>query len=165
MTYTFYCFGHENIQATHKNTIEFTKEDSLTKNGDCIVGVKADFDRDSLVGYIIKKAGQGKTIGTVFSNEESNDNKKNIIEKNNGQLYKNITIKITITAGKESDAITGLFNQSFQSNHEMVLRLSDFASDRTVMIRADKSAVMINSKLRSALKDSKTKIIVSIEVL
>jgi len=34
--------GHENILATHKNTFEFTKDNFLTKQGDCIVGIKLD---------------------------------------------------------------------------------------------------------------------------
>jgi uncharacterized protein len=38
----FKAYGHENLLATHKNTFEFTKDDFLTKQGDCIVGIKLD---------------------------------------------------------------------------------------------------------------------------
>ncbi len=31
--------GHENVRATHKSTLEFTKEDYLTPRGDCILCV------------------------------------------------------------------------------------------------------------------------------
>jgi hypothetical protein len=31
--------GHENILATHKTTLEFTKDKRLSKKGDCIVAV------------------------------------------------------------------------------------------------------------------------------
>ncbi len=41
---TFHCYGHENLLAGHRKTYEFTKEKRLTKKGDCIVGVSADFD-------------------------------------------------------------------------------------------------------------------------
>lgn len=44
MTYTFHCFGHENIRAKHDKTIEFTVDSELTHRGDCIIGVRADFD-------------------------------------------------------------------------------------------------------------------------
>lgn len=40
----FRAWGHPNVKATHKTTIEFTKDEHLTPNGDCIVGVRADFD-------------------------------------------------------------------------------------------------------------------------
>lgn len=36
--------GHWNILGTHKNTLEFTKDANLTKKGDCIVAVLADYD-------------------------------------------------------------------------------------------------------------------------
>ena len=32
--------GHKNVLATHKTTLEFTKDDYLTKKGDCIMGIK-----------------------------------------------------------------------------------------------------------------------------
>jgi uncharacterized protein len=61
--------GHENTLATHATTLEFTTEDFLTRRGDCILGINADFKSpkietvkvkvtisghglsDSLVGY------------------------------------------------------------------------------------------------------------------
>lgn len=44
MRYTFSCFGHKNIRATHHKTIEFTREDDLSPRGTCVLGVRADFD-------------------------------------------------------------------------------------------------------------------------
>lgn len=48
LTYTFNAFGHANILATHVKTLEFTKDSDLTTNGDCIVGVNADFELEKL---------------------------------------------------------------------------------------------------------------------
>ena len=31
--------GHKNILSLHQKTLEITKDDELTSNGDCIVGV------------------------------------------------------------------------------------------------------------------------------
>ena len=42
--FQFPCYGHENILSTHKTTIEFTKDSELTLDGDCILGIKADFN-------------------------------------------------------------------------------------------------------------------------
>ena len=50
----FHIFGHPNIIGTHYNTLELTKDSSLTKEGDCIIGVKADFDFSELK-KIVKK--------------------------------------------------------------------------------------------------------------
>jgi hypothetical protein len=44
MGYSFFSFGHPNITAKHKNTIEFTKDKELSLKGDCIIGVNSDFD-------------------------------------------------------------------------------------------------------------------------
>lgn len=46
--YSFTVYGHPNIRATHVKTLEFTKDDFLTERGDCIIGIKADFDAASL---------------------------------------------------------------------------------------------------------------------
>ena len=48
MRYVFHCFGHENVRAKHPKTIEFTKDAHLTPRGDCIIGLKADFDLPSV---------------------------------------------------------------------------------------------------------------------
>ena len=44
MEYSFYCYGHENIRATHHKTLEFTKDTELSSGGTCIIGINADFD-------------------------------------------------------------------------------------------------------------------------
>ena len=42
--YTFSCYGHPNILATHVKTLEITKDQNLTERGDCIIGIKSDFN-------------------------------------------------------------------------------------------------------------------------
>lgn len=44
MGFVFHAQGHPNVRAAHKTTLEFTKAADLTPEGDCIVGVQADFD-------------------------------------------------------------------------------------------------------------------------
>ena len=48
MKVKFSCTGHANILCTHRNTLEFTKADYVTKRGDCIVGINSDFDTEKL---------------------------------------------------------------------------------------------------------------------
>lgn len=50
----FRAWGHPNVKGTHKNTIEFTKDDFLTPEGDCIIGIKADFDAKLLRDFVKK---------------------------------------------------------------------------------------------------------------
>ena len=61
MKYTFTSHGHPNILATHKATLEITKDSELTKNGDCIVAVGADFSLQQL-RRIIGSCGDGGKI-------------------------------------------------------------------------------------------------------
>ena len=35
-------FGHKNVRATHRTTLEITKDEELSVRGDCIVAVAAD---------------------------------------------------------------------------------------------------------------------------
>ena len=41
--YSFNIHGHKNILGTHETTIEFTKDNYLTKAGDCILGINSEF--------------------------------------------------------------------------------------------------------------------------
>lgn len=48
MKYTFHCYGHPNLRAKHIRTIEFTKDSDLSLQGDCILGIQADFCKQEL---------------------------------------------------------------------------------------------------------------------
>ena len=85
----FTAYGHPNITARHKTTIEFTKDKELTKKGDCIVGVKADFslkaikkiiNKNKKIKIIIKVDDIKDTI-TGYVNPDFNDDKEIVIRK------------------------------------------------------------------------------------
>lgn len=129
MEYAFSSFGHKNILSAHKTTIEFTKDRELTLNGDCIIGVNSDFDTLKLKDFIKFLA-------------------KNKIKK----------IKITLNAdGLEEDIICDI-NKDFSSDHEIVLRKSDFLSERTLGINANKAAADLNENLIKKIKSKSQKI-------
>jgi uncharacterized protein len=48
MSYTFSAKGHPNIMAMHRNTLEITKDAEISKKGDCIIAVSADFSLEEL---------------------------------------------------------------------------------------------------------------------
>jgi uncharacterized protein len=65
MEYRFNCYGHQNILANHRSTLEFTKEPGATKAGDCIIGVKADFALEELIEFV-GNSGSKRIFGEVF---------------------------------------------------------------------------------------------------
>ncbi len=85
----FHIFGHKNILGTHKTTIEFTKDPELSLKGNCILGVKADFDFNGLL-KIINKCSKIKIRITIegisdevigFANKGFNDKTEIVIRK------------------------------------------------------------------------------------
>ena len=63
--YRFEATGHKNILANHKTTLEFIRGSALTRNGDCIIGVNADFISEKLGHF---KPGEGLLISLKVNN-------------------------------------------------------------------------------------------------
>ncbi len=124
MEYSFTIKGHENVLATHNRTVEFTKDAGLTKNGDCILGVSADFSLEQLKKFLNMQR-----------------------------------VSITIEIGSTRDVITAVPNKKFSSDHEMVIRMGEFDSDRTFAMRADKSSLELKRDLVAWLKAGKPAIV------
>jgi HAD superfamily hydrolase (TIGR01662 family) len=131
MKYSFTAKGHKNILASHKNTLEFTKDKEMSLDGDCIVGVGADFS----------------------------PNKLQLLVRNHKQL------RMRIRAGKHVEEIDFIANKNFSSVKEVVLRFSEFSSDRTLGFRATKSAKQLNRKFVERVRDPNQRIVVEIEPL
>ncbi|MFC1742076.1 HAD-IA family hydrolase [Nanoarchaeota archaeon] len=129
MKYRFTAMGHKNILANHNKTLEFTKDTKLSVDGDCIVGVNADFDTRKLQALV----------------------------KNHSHLI------MTIRTGNLSEKIEFVANKDFSSSREVVLRFSEFSSDRTLGFRASKTSALLNRKLVGRLRDPRQRIIVEIE--
>ena len=133
MQYKFHAYGHPNVLGTHKTTFEFTKGNELTRNGNCIIGVNADFDLGKLKEFIKKS----KT--------------------------KKITIAIETLDKKIKEKIAAELNPNFNDGNEIVIRKTDFISERTLATKADKAAFGLNRGLIRFLKEKKNKITVIIE--
>jgi len=86
----FYLYGHPNTLATHKTTLEFTKDESLSVEGDCILGVNADFKKSD-VNKVLKEnivrvtLSIGKLNDSFFVkvNKKFSDNKEIVLRKSN----------------------------------------------------------------------------------
>ena len=129
--------GHPNLLGTHKMTFEITKAVNLSRRGDCVIGVRAS---KSPADFSAK-----------FREACTREGAK---------------IMVTLEAAGVQDVVHGSGSPSLTLTHpsEMVGRRSYFASDRTVMVGADKAACSINRRLIEALKSSTTKLSIEISV-
>ena len=124
-------FGHENIQAIHPSTLMFTKEKHLSKTGDCVVGVAAD-----------------KAVADLSQTF------KETLRKPNAKLT------IIIEAGGLTEKINASGSPKLILTHptDIVIRKSDYISDRTLAIHADKSSNDLPRELVEKLKDPRQKV-------
>jgi uncharacterized protein len=84
----FYISGHEHMMATHHSTLEFTKDAHLTKRGDCIIGVNANFSIDEIKNILEKETitititlGNLKEVITAKTNKKFNHSHEIVIRK------------------------------------------------------------------------------------
>ena len=130
----FEAYGHENIQGTHKTTLEFTKDCNLSKNGDCIIGIRSQ-----------------QTCLNLKTNT------KKVLLSSNKFL-------VRITVNHLIDEFIGYGNPklSLRNKEDIVFRKSNFICDRTIMILCTKAAKDIDRNIINLLKDRDTKITVEI---
>ncbi len=125
-------WGHPNITAKHRTTLEITKESELTPRGDCIIGVKAD-----------------KAICDI------DDKIKNWLKL--GHAVK-IEIVLPQYGLKDSLIAFGSGRMTFKHKTDIVVRKSDFVCDRTLAIKADKAAKDIDREMVELLRDPTTEL-------
>ncbi len=130
-------YGHENLQATHKTTLEITKNTYLSKRGDCIVAVAADEATADLT-----------------------DRFKDNLRKPNAKLT------ITIDADGITDQVQAQGSPRLILAHpmDMVIRKSDYVCNRTLAVHADKAAYDISRTLVEKLKNPKQKVKITFTV-
>jgi hypothetical protein len=121
-------FGHKNVQSTHHTTLEFTKETNLSRNGDCVLVVSVDKG-------LIDLSAQFKTA----------------LKKVHAELM----VKIEADGISEEIHAQGSPNLDLSHPSEMVLRKSEFVSNRTLGIKADKAAGDLSRELVEILKNPK----------
>lgn len=83
----FFAKGHENVLSTHRNTVEFTQHNSVTKQGDCILAVSADYSLEEIkkqnfkrISIVIKVDNIEDRIIAEY-NPEFNDEHEMVIRK------------------------------------------------------------------------------------
>lgn len=130
-------YGHENIQATHKSTLEITKEPQLSKKGDCIIGVSAD-----------------KGIADLS------------LEFKESLRKKNAKMTMLIEAGEAAEVVNAFGSPRLILAHptDMVVRKSSHVCSRTLAIQADKAACDLSRKLVEKLRKPKQKVKITLAV-
>ena len=129
--------GHKNILSLHQKTIEITKDDELTSNGDCIVGVSANISCVDLPEKMKKKIRNPKT-----------------------------KITFSIRAGNKKFTIQGNGSKKLSLKHtkDIVLRKSAFTCSRTIAINCDNASSDIPRDFVKILQNPKTIASMTIEV-
>jgi hypothetical protein len=127
----FRAYGHVNVIGEHRTTVEITTEDYLTREGTCIIGIRADQSLSEVPADIKALATSKKT--------------KIILKLKTGNLMEEVT-------GRGDPGLTYLDTVS------MVARKSSFVCDRTLMVGADKAASDLDRSFVNALRDSSVSI-------
>lgn len=129
--------GHANILATNRTTFEITKDEHLSRKGDCIVAVSADKALSQLDDDFKKKIRRDGAILTVLVEADG------MIER-------------VVASG------SALLTLSHST--DIVVRKSSFISERTLAIRAEKAACDFSRKLVEKLQNPEQQVIVTLNV-
>jgi hypothetical protein len=119
-------FGHENVLAIHPTTLMITKDKELSKQGDCIIAVGAD-----------------KALA------DFNPEFKQKLREPNTQL----TMLIKVDSLIQQLTAYGSSKLDLSNDVDMVVRKSDFTSDRTLAIKANKAAIDLPREFVEKLKN------------
>ena len=126
VTVIFSAHGHVNVQSTHKTTFEFTKEATLTKQGDCIVALEST-----------------KAAADLSPEFKEAARKEGI----------KITVMVEADELKETIKAEGSPQLQFTHPTDLVVRKSSYVCGRTLAINADKAAIAFSRELVRKLKD------------
>jgi hypothetical protein len=129
--------GHENILATHKTTLEFTKDRHLSKKGDCIVAVAAE-------------------KGLADLTAEFKENLRNPQAR----------LTVIIEAGGFSEQVNAQGSPNLILTHstDMVIRISYYVCNRTLAVHADKAAQDLSRDLVEKLKNPRQKVKITLTI-
>jgi len=137
ITKIIFAYGHRNIQATHESTLEITKENELSKKGDCIIGVSAD-----------------KAVADLS------------LEFRESLRKENAKMTMLIEAGGIVEVVNAFGSRRLILAHptDIVVRKSSYVCSRTLAIQADKSAGDLSRKLVEKLRNPKQKVKITLIV-
>ncbi|MGD8565172.1 MAG: DUF371 domain-containing protein [Candidatus Bathyarchaeota archaeon] len=136
-TETISAYGHRNIQANHRSTLEITMANRLSKRGDCVIAVSAD-----------------KSVETLDQEFKLNIRKRNA------------KIRMLINVGGVIEAVNGFGDPQLILTHpeDIVMRKSGYICERTLAIKSDKAAKDLSRELVRKLRDPMQKVLITLTV-
>jgi len=130
--------GHENIRATHRTTLEITREDHLSTRGDCIIGVSADKGVSDLsVGFKKCLKASDTILVIVFEARGFRD---------------------CVLAEGHPDLI-------LTDKNKLIIRKSTYIDPATLCVRANKAAFDLKRELIHVLRDPNTTLLMHLYAL
>ena len=126
LTASFEARGHRNILALHETTVMTTKEDHLSRRGDCIAAVSAEKALSDLGPEIKEAARRPEAV-----------------------------ITLTLRVGGEIFEVKGMGHPSltYADPNDMVARKSGYVCDRTLMVHSDRAACDMPRRIVDKLRD------------
>ncbi len=135
---SFTAWGHPNITSKHKTTIMITTDKHLSKDGDCILAVRAEKGLDDLP----------PDLREIIRNEEA---KVSFTMEISGQRL--------VVRGRGHPGLT------LTSPSDIVIRKSSFICHRTLMIKADIAALNIPPEFLRLLEGHNSEVHVTIRAI
>ncbi len=127
-------YGHPNITAKHRTTMEVTKDSVITPRADCIIGVRSSKAVSDLSGEL----------------------KRHLLE--GGQIKINLIVQdMSFSFSAWGDSRLKLTNRT-----DMVIRRSTYIDDRTLAVKSNAAARDIPRDIAKALRDFRTIIVIEI---
>lgn len=136
-TFIFHCFGHPNVLAEHKTTLEFTTDKHITNKGDCIIGVRSS-----------------KTLRKI------NEKMKEDMKKKGSRIF----VQIKVNGLEEYVEGEGSPELDFSDKRAIIIRKSSFKCTRTLMINSNKAARDISRDIIELMKDESSIMEVVVQV-
>lgn len=123
-TETVHARGHEHVTAQHASTLEVTSDDWLTPAGDCIVAIESERVPSDFTDAFVAACRDHETM---------------------------ITARFVVDGHEQTVTGRGHPDLTFENDRSMVIRTSEYADDRTVMVGADTAAADLDRDLVTAL--------------
>ncbi len=134
---TFYAEGDRKITARHPTTLEITKEEVKSRNGDCIIAAKANLGLSELPEEMKRALRRDDADVALWIESEG---------------------MREVVRGRGSARLT------LESGSEMVVRKSGYVCGRTLMVKSDKSASELRRDLVERIARDGARIRLTIEV-
>jgi hypothetical protein len=122
--------GHPNIRALHRMTIEVTRDENLTRRGDCIIGVRASRACSDLPDAMKRRLADAASV---------------------------VGISVIVSNAKYEFEARGSQALILTHKHDMVIRKSSFVCPRTLAVRSERASSDLPREMIGMLRDPGTK--------